>query len=128
MQTERERLLGALDHIAKTAALSRTSTRRLRWIEARARGALDGRPYSDLDIDLPKDGGPNTVEKLRKRIAYLRHQRAELLEALSKIEQWNSHTSEFAADFGSNGVSDLYRGIANDAIHKVTQEMNHEPA
>ena len=51
MQTERERLLGALDHIAKTAALSRTSTRRLRWIEARARGALDGRPYSDLDIE-----------------------------------------------------------------------------
>ena len=128
MQTERERLLGALDHIAKTAALSRTSTRRLRWIEARARGALDGRPYSDMDIDLPKDGGPNTVEKLSKRIAYLRHQRADMLEALSKIEKWNSHTSEFAVDFGSNGVRDLYRGIASDAIHKVTQEMNHEPA
>lgn len=78
-------LIGALDHIAKTAALSRTSTRRLRWIESRARLAIEGRPYSDLMIDLPKDGGQNTAEKLSKKLYEMKCQRDELIKALQKI-------------------------------------------
>lgn len=56
----------ALDHIARTARKSRTSTRRLRWIEERANDALAGRPYTP--VDLPKDGGPDTAEKLRRKM------------------------------------------------------------
>ncbi len=63
-------LAQALDHIAKSAARSRTSTRRLRWIEQRAIFALEGREYRDIDLDLPKDSG-NTSEKNARRIAYL---------------------------------------------------------
>lgn len=128
MQTERERLLGALDHIAKTAALSRTSTRRLRWIEARARGALDGRPYSDLDIDLPKDGGPNTVEKLRKRIAYLRHQRADMLEALDAFDAAMNDCMGHPDCSSDRDRLNAAHEKAIAAIAKVTREMQHEPA
>lgn len=61
----------ALDHIAKSAARSRSQTRRLRWIERRALIALDGREYRDTDFDLPKSPGPATNERNAKRIAYL---------------------------------------------------------
>ena len=46
-------LAKALDHIARTAARSRTSTRRLRWIERRALTALRGDEYRDIDFGLP---------------------------------------------------------------------------
>jgi len=71
-------LAQALDHIAKSAAKSRTSTRRLRWIEQRAIFALEGREYRDIDLDLPKDSS-NTAEKNARRIAYL-------LSALHRIK------------------------------------------
>lgn len=38
------------------------------------------------------------------------------LEALLKIEQWNSHESGLAANLGLNGVRDFYRNIAKAAI------------
>jgi hypothetical protein len=62
-------LCGALEHIAKTARASRSQTRRIRWIEARAIGALRGQQYERDAIDLPRDAGPNTVEKLKKKLA-----------------------------------------------------------
>ena len=61
-------LANALDHIRKTAAKSRTSTRRLRWIEQRALFALRGAEYRDIDVDLPRDAGPNTLEKVERRL------------------------------------------------------------
>lgn len=45
-------------------------------------------------------------------------QRDELLAALKRISAWNEHTVKFAVDHGSNGVRDLYRSIADDAIAK----------
>lgn len=39
-----------------------------------------------------------------------------LRDALARIESWSSHTSEFAIDYGSNGVRDYYRGIASTAL------------
>lgn len=48
-----ELLRDALDHIAKTCHQSRQSTRRIRWIEARANGALEGKPYDAKLIELP---------------------------------------------------------------------------
>lgn len=48
-------------------------------------------------------------------------QRDELLTALSRIAKWNEHTTEFAVDFGSNGVRDFYRGIASRAIRAIAK-------
>lgn len=39
-----------------------------------------------------------------------------MAEALKMIEKWESHTSEFSIDYGSNGVRDFYRAIARAAI------------
>ena len=39
-----------------------------------------------------------------------------LRAALQLIAEWQSHTPEFAVDFGSNGVRDLYRQIAKVAL------------
>ncbi|WP_213956293.1 hypothetical protein [Variovorax sp. dw_954] len=50
-----QQLRNALDHIAKTARNSRTSTRRLRWIEQRALFALEGKPYDNTAFDLPQN-------------------------------------------------------------------------
>lgn len=75
-------LAQALDHIARTAARSRSQTRRTRWIEQRAVIALSGEDYRDIDVDLPKYAGPGTPEKLQRRMAYhiaIKHQLAEAL-------------------------------------------------
>lgn len=74
-------LAQALDHIARTAAKSRSQTRRTRWIEQRALLALRGAEYRDIDVDLPKSAG-DTPEKLQRRMAYhiaLRHQVVDAL-------------------------------------------------
>jgi len=78
-------LAKALDHIAATAARSRSQTRRLRWIEQRALIALRGDEFRDIDIELPKSAGPDTQEKLQRRMAYhiaIKHQLLEALQAL----------------------------------------------
>jgi hypothetical protein len=79
-----ELLRSALDHIARTARNSRSQTRLIRWIEARATGALRGEPYLADAIDLPKTAGPNTVEKLKKSLMVDRHISTGLLNAAQK--------------------------------------------
>ncbi|QOF76101.1 hypothetical protein [Variovorax sp. 38R] len=74
-------LAQALDHIARSAAKSRSQTRRIRWIEQRALIALRGDKYRDIDLDLPKSAGPDTPEKLQRRMAYHIALRHELLAA-----------------------------------------------
>ena len=74
-------LAQALDHIARTAARSRSQTRRIRWIEQRALIALRGLEYRDIDLELPKSAGPDTPEKLQRRMAYHIALRHELLAA-----------------------------------------------
>lgn len=64
---------GALDHIHRTCKASRSQTRRVRWIEARAYGALIGDHELHRTIDLPKDGGPDTTEKLKRKLAHERY-------------------------------------------------------
>ena len=78
-------LAQALDHIARTAARSRSQTRRIRWIERRAQDALAGKEFFESAIDLPKSAGPDTHEKLQRRMAYhiaIQHQLREALQAL----------------------------------------------
>ncbi|MDN8617811.1 hypothetical protein [Variovorax ginsengisoli] len=91
-------LANALDHIRKTAGKSRTSTRRLRWIEQRALFALRGDEYRDIDLDLPKDAGPNTQEKLKRRMDFhiaVKHAHAEALRQLVDVcERMDLHGSD----------------------------------
>lgn len=64
----------ALDHIMRTARRSRTQSRRLRWIEARARCALEG-GEDWKELDLPRFSESNQ--------RYLQARIAELEEALA---------------------------------------------
>lgn len=84
-------LANALDHIAKTAARSRTSTRRLRWIEQRALFALRGDEYRDIDLELPKDAGPNTQANIKRSL--LAHARA-LRQLADVCDRMDLHGSE----------------------------------
>lgn len=68
LKEEIELLTDALDHIAKVSAASRTSTRRLRWIEQRARWAIAGKPYDNKAFDLPRTNSDATVAKLQRHI------------------------------------------------------------
>ncbi len=49
----------------------------------------------------------------------------KLIQALETIRAWNSHTSEYAVDYGSNGVRDFYRAIAGQAL--AEQPAQQEP-
>lgn len=53
------------------------------------------------------------------RIQELESDIDQLCSSLERIEAWNSHTSAFSIDYGSNGVRDLYRGIARESLSKV---------
>lgn len=44
-----------------------------------------------------------------------------ITKALQQIADWNSHTTEFSVDYGSNGVRDFYRGIARAALSQAGQ-------
>jgi len=81
-----EQLRSALDHIARTCVASRTQTRRIRWIEARATGALRGEHYLADSIDLPKSAGPNTAERLQGLVLDLKRdlRRANLYQGLTQ--------------------------------------------
>lgn len=75
-QEEIDLLRDALDHIARAAASSRTNTRRLSFIEERARGALKYRPYNARDFELPGVRSAETIQRDRdyaKRYRKLRH-------------------------------------------------------
>ena len=71
MTDETKLLRNALNHIARVAAKSRTSTRRLRWIEQRAALALAGQAYDNSAFDLPKDAD-NDYQRLKRENAKLR--------------------------------------------------------
>ena len=86
-------LAGALDHIARTADRSRSQSRRVRWIKARAEAALAGDDRSDAGVDLPRSAGPDTAEKLQRRMAYHIAIKHQLLEALTAMLQDADHDS-----------------------------------
>lgn len=71
-------LRNALEHIAATARRSRSQSRRLRWIELRALGALNGTDEWRT-VDLPKNG-----EGVRRRLVHEIAERDALIQALQK--------------------------------------------
>lgn len=84
-------LASALDHIARTADRSRSQSRRVRWIKARAESALAGNDYADAGVDLPKSMGPNTGEKLQRRMSYHIAIKHELAKALRDMLDGDDH-------------------------------------
>lgn len=87
-----ELMATALLHIAKTAAASRSSTRRTRWIERRARDALAGKQYVEGAVSIPKDAGPNTAEKLHRRVMWLHKANHQMAAVLQELLDTTSHT------------------------------------
>lgn len=81
-----ELMRSALSHIARTARRSRTSTRRLRWIEDRAEGALAGKPYVPMELDLPKNVENEYGKTLRLRFR-LRESEAVTAALRSALER-----------------------------------------
>jgi hypothetical protein len=71
-------LRNALEHIAATARRSREQSRRLRWIELRALGALNGTDEWRT-VDLPRSG-----EGVRRRLQHEIAERDALIQALQK--------------------------------------------
>ena len=117
----------ALDHIAKVAAASRSQTRRIRWIEQRALTALRGEEYRDGDFDLPKSPGPDTQEKLQKRMAYHIAIKHELLKALKEMVEnvlrpWSDMTHAEMVAFWE-GERDQGRGDAPMAPAHTPRHM-----
>lgn len=45
----------------------------------------------------------------------------KLREALQRIANWNEHSIDFAVNYGSNGVRDYYRAIAEEALAHPTE-------
>lgn len=80
-----ELLRDALDHIARTCHQSRQSTRRIRWIEARANGALEGKPYDAKLLDLPVQVD-REIDRLQRRDSRQMARIRMLEAALRKIK------------------------------------------
>ncbi|MGO1069282.1 hypothetical protein [Lysobacter sp. CA199] len=81
-------LRDALDHIARTAHQSRSQTVRIRWIEARANGALEGKPYvrgQFRDLGEPRNGLAQ-FEKMQAEIR--RMKAAEPIASPTNAEHW----------------------------------------
>lgn len=82
----------ALDHIMRAARRSRTQSRRLRWIEARARCALEG-GEDWKELDLPKFSESNQrylqarIAELEQQLATIQAEARELRTALARVRE-----------------------------------------
>jgi hypothetical protein len=101
----------ALDHIAKTAAKSRTQTRRLRWIEQRATFALEGREYRDIDVELPKDA-VDTAQRMKWQRDALKRVNRGLIEAADALLL---HLERIGMTREEQPLMDALRGAAENA-------------
>lgn len=72
-------LRDALDHIARVARKSRSQTRRIRWIQLRAEGALEGTDEWRT-VELPRDDETRR-DRLKARVAELENQVAGIGDA-----------------------------------------------
>lgn len=77
-------LRNALEHIAKVAAMARNPTRRLDFIEARAKTALEGHAWSE-DFMPPAKVDPlrRLVKQLLIRTQYKPQMRADIIRWLT---------------------------------------------
>lgn len=88
-------LRDALDHIARSAHQSRSQTVRIRWIEARANGALEGKPYVRGQFREPKNG---IAEFERMQSEILRMKAAQPVAGNHKLDT-DAHVFFYEQDF-----------------------------
>lgn len=85
---EIECLRDALDHIQRTALASRSETRRLKWIAARAVSALNNDTnWKNLDIPADRE---NAVSKLLRKNRDLDEENAKLQKQVESLAAWLS--------------------------------------
>jgi len=115
-------LANALDHIAKTAARSRSQTRRIRWIERRALVALRGEEYRDIDHDLPKRPPGETQEKFVKRLGYHVAIKHRLMDALLDLHELAASSADARPEF----IAAVERAgrILDGAANSLSQEQS----
>ncbi|KDC15335.1 hypothetical protein [Bordetella bronchiseptica] len=92
-------LRDALDHIMRTARASRTQTRRIRWVESRARAALEGRVYDAQEHDLPPSADSMVNKNLRLRVenAQLRRVLAQIAGGATGLAERDTELAELAS-------------------------------
>lgn len=107
-ETQVELMRDALDHIARTCHQSRQQSRRIRWIEARADGALEGKPYDAKLIELPIQVD-REIDRMKRRDG--RHlARIRVLEAaLQENHAWHK-------------LYDEHDGYAESALYQTNVE------
>ncbi len=115
-KTELEICQDALDHIMRICRQSDMQTKRLRWIEVRARCALEGgTDWREYDYPKNRDRDRN---RLRRKIAQLQAITSEMLALLREahtdaVNDLDSHV-EFSTDSAGEFTGDEDREIAAD--------------
>lgn len=84
----------ALDHIARTCHQSRQQSRRIRWIEARANGALEGKTYDAKLLDLPVEVD-REIDRLKRRD---RRQLTRIRELEALLREAHGYVNDVAHD------------------------------
>ena len=116
-------LAQALDHIAKTAHMSRSQTRRIRWIEQRALIALSGEEFRAIDVELPVHATEARMMGLKLKVTRLQLDNAELLEALKDLISLADDAMHAANRDGAEYDRDAELAVACAAIKKATGEQ-----
>tara|TARA_R110000868_G_C10972674_1_gene770755 strand:+ start:25469 stop:26332 length:864 start_codon:yes stop_codon:yes gene_type:complete len=109
-----ELLRDALDHIAKTCHQSRQQSRRIRWIEARANSALEGKPYDEKLLDLPVEVD-REIDRFKRRD---RRQLTRIREFDALLRQTNELFYAIQDELGAVTASavDVMRGKVFTAL------------
>jgi chromosome segregation ATPase len=104
----------ALDHIMRTARASRTKTRRLRWIEARARCVLEG-GTDWRSINLPEGADPK-LARLQARVS-------AFLARVQTLEQENARLRErLEEETAQHGVTEGMADHQTEQLQSLEQE------
>lgn len=75
-------LVDALDHIAKIAGMARTQTKRLDWIQARAKTALQGDMWDASYKPIPRSDSPS-----RQKLKELNADLPNFLDLIANFEK-----------------------------------------
>jgi acyl-CoA hydrolase len=101
----------ALDHIMRVANASRTQTRRLRWIAERARCALEGGDWRELDLPRSGKSYEQKYKELKEYAESLERNPFTLTEDQRKqIDEWmENHDCSIGPYFGAVGGKYIYK-------------------
>lgn len=113
-ETQVELMRDALDHIARTCHQSRQQSRRIRWIEARANAALEGKPYDEKLMDLPVEVD-REIDRMKRRD---RRQLTRIREFDALLRQTNELFYAIQDELGAVTASavDVMRGKVFTAL------------